>query len=73
MPSPVELSAYIGLVGVGLLAANLLLGLLMAGGYNPARHWPHVPIKLFKLHNWTAYIALTTVQKNHLIKFLKSL
>ena len=60
MPSAVELSAYIGLVGVGLLAANLLLGLLMAGGYNPARHWPHVPVKLFKLHNWTAYIALTT-------------
>jgi sulfoxide reductase heme-binding subunit YedZ len=60
MPSPVELSAYIGLVGVGLLAANLLLGLLMASGYNPARHWPHVPVKLFKLHNWTAYIALTT-------------
>jgi sulfoxide reductase heme-binding subunit YedZ len=60
MPSAVELSAYIGLVGVGLLAANLLLGLLMAGGYNPARHWPHVPVKLFKLHNWTAYVALTT-------------
>jgi predicted ferric reductase len=60
MPSAVELSAYIGLVGVGLLAANLVLGLLMAGGYNPARHWPHVPIKLFKLHNWTAYFALTT-------------
>jgi len=60
MPSPVELSAYIGLVGVGLLAANLLLGLLMAGGYNPARHWPHVALKLFKLHNWTAYVALTT-------------
>jgi sulfoxide reductase heme-binding subunit YedZ len=60
MPSAVELSAYIGLVGVGLLAANLLLGLLMAGGYNPARHWPRVPVKLFKLHNWTAYVALTT-------------
>jgi sulfoxide reductase heme-binding subunit YedZ len=60
MPSAVELSAYIGLVGVGLLAANLLLGLLMAAGYNPARHWPHVPVKLFKLHNWTAYVALTT-------------
>jgi methionine sulfoxide reductase heme-binding subunit len=60
MPSAVELSAYIGLVGVGLLAANLLLGLLMAGGYNPARHWPHVPVKLFTLHNWTAYVALTT-------------
>ena len=60
MPSAVELSAYIGLVGVGLLAANLLLGLLMAAGFNPARHWPHLPVKLFKLHNWTAYIALST-------------
>ena len=58
MPSAVELSAYVALAGVGLLAANLLLGLLMAAGYNPARHWPHVPLKLFKLHNWTGYIAL---------------
>lgn len=60
MPSPIELSGYLGLVAVGLLAANLLLGLLMAAGYNPARHWPHRAVKLFRLHNWTGYIALTT-------------
>jgi hypothetical protein len=60
MPSAVELSAYVALVGVGLLAANLLLGLLMAAGYNPARHWPHRAVKLFRLHNWTGYIALAT-------------
>src|SRR6476660_6691196 len=59
MPSAVELSAYIGLVAVGLLAANLILGLLMAAGFNPARHWPHRSVKLFRLHNWTGYIALT--------------
>ena len=59
MPSAVELSAYVALVAVGLLAANLLLGLLMAAGYNPARHWPHRSVKLFRLHNWTGYIALT--------------
>src|SRR3954463_11283333 len=58
MPSAVELSAYVALVGVGLLAANLLLGVLMAGGYNPPRHWPPRALKLFRLHNWTAYIAL---------------
>jgi len=58
MPSAVELSAYVALVGVGLLAANLLLGLLMAAGYNPARHWPYQRLKLFRLHNWTGYIAL---------------
>jgi predicted ferric reductase len=59
MPSAVELSAYVGLVAVGLLAANLLLGLLMAAGFNPARHWPYRPLKLFRFHNWIAYIALT--------------
>ena len=59
MPSAVEFSAYVALVAVGLLAANLLLGLLMAGGFNPARHWPHRSVKLFRLHNWTGYIALT--------------
>jgi len=58
MPSAVELSAYVGLVAVGLLAANLLLGLLMAAGFNPARHWPHRPLKLFRFHNWIGYIAL---------------
>ena len=59
MPSAVELSAYVALVAVGLLTANLTLGLLMAAGFNPARHWPHRSIKLFPLHNWTGYIALT--------------
>ena len=59
MPSAVELSAYVALVAVGLLAANLTLGLLMAAGFNPARHWPHRSLKLFRLHNWTGYIALT--------------
>jgi predicted ferric reductase len=58
MPSAVELSAYVALVGVGLLAANLLLGLLMAAGYNPARQIPYRRLKLFRLHNWTGYIAL---------------
>src|ERR1044071_9692642 len=59
MPSAVELSAYVGLVAVGLLAANLMLGLLMAAGFNPVRHWPHRSLKLFRFHNWTGYIALT--------------
>src|SRR4029078_9969587 len=59
MPSAVELSAYVALVAVGLLSANLTLGLLMAAGFNPAREWPNCSIKLFRLHNWTGYIALT--------------
>ena len=58
MLTAVELSAYIALGAVALLAANLLLGLLLAAGYNPARHWPYRPIKLFRFHNWTGYVAL---------------
>jgi methionine sulfoxide reductase heme-binding subunit len=72
MPSAVELSAYVALVGVGLLAANLLLGLLMAAGYNPARHWPHRALKLFRLHNWTGYIALAAAIIHPAILLLSS-
>jgi predicted ferric reductase len=58
MLTAVELSAYFGLGAVALLATNLLLGLLIAAGYNPARHWPWRSFKLFTLHNWTGYLAL---------------
>ena len=58
MFTAVEVSGYLALVAVGLLAANLLLGLLLATGYNPVRNWPQRRIKLFPFHNWTGYIAL---------------
>jgi methionine sulfoxide reductase heme-binding subunit len=54
----VDLSGTIALVAVGLLTANLLLGLLLSVGYNTARQWPRRRIKLFPFHNWTAYAAL---------------
>ncbi len=57
MPTAVELSSYLALGAVGLLAANLLLGLLLATGYNPIRRWPRRRIKLFTFHNWTGYTA----------------
>lgn len=56
--TPVDLSGTIALVAVGLLTANLLLGLLLSVGYNTARQWPRRRIKLFPLHNWTAYAAI---------------
>jgi predicted ferric reductase len=55
MFTAVELSSYLALVAVGLLSLNLLLGLLLATGYNPVRQWPRRPIKLFPFHNWTGY------------------
>lgn len=57
----VDLSGTIALVAVGLLTANLLLGLLLSVGYNPARQWPHQRLKLFPFHNWTGYVALAAV------------
>ena len=59
--SAVDLSGYVALVAVGLLTANLLLGLLLSVGYNPARQWPRRHLKLFPFHNWTGYVALTAV------------
>jgi len=57
----VELSGTIALVAVGLLTLNLLLGLLLSVGYNPARQWPKKAFKLFTVHNWTAYVAFGAV------------
>jgi predicted ferric reductase len=54
----IEISSLAGLGAVGLLSANVLVGLLMAVKYNPVREWPHRRINTFKIHNWTAYVAL---------------
>jgi methionine sulfoxide reductase heme-binding subunit len=54
-----DLSAYVGLVAVGAVTLNMLLGLLMAFRYSPVRSWPHRRINYFLLHNWSGYIALS--------------
>jgi hypothetical protein len=59
--SAVDFSGTIALGAVGLLTLNLLFGLLLSIGYNPARQWPRRRFKLFTLHNWTGWIALTAV------------
>jgi len=58
MPSAIDISSVVGLTAVGILTANILLGLLISTGYNPRRRWPRRGIKLFQWHNWTGYIAL---------------
>ncbi len=54
----IELSSYFGLAAMTLLTLNILIGLVMSVKYNPVRSWPHRRINTFKIHNWTAYIAL---------------
>jgi predicted ferric reductase len=57
----VDLSSYAGLAAMFLLTFNILLGLLLSTKYNPVRQWPHRRVKIFEIHNWTAYIALSLV------------
>jgi predicted ferric reductase len=57
--SVLDLSAYVGLVAVGAVTLNMLLGLLMAFRYSPHRSWPHRRFNYFPVHNWTGYIALS--------------
>lgn len=56
--TPLDLSSDVALVALCLLTVNLLLGLLLSMHYNPWKHWPHRRFNYFKLHNWTAYVAL---------------
>jgi len=58
MPTAIDVSSVVGLIAVGALTANILMGLLVASGYNPQRRWPRRHIKIFPFHNWTGYIAL---------------
>jgi sulfoxide reductase heme-binding subunit YedZ len=57
--SILDLSAYVGLVAVGAVTLNMLLGLLMAFRYSPYRSWPHRRFNYFRIHNWTGYLALS--------------
>ena len=55
---PIDLSNYAGLVAIGLLTANILIGLLIARHYNPVRNFPHRRINTVKIHNVTGWTAL---------------
>src|SRR3981081_1089283 len=63
----IELSSYFGLAAMTLLTLNILIGLVMSVKHNPVRSWPHRRINTFKIHNWTAYIALAIAAIHPLI------
>lgn len=68
----IEISGNLALVALGLLTLNLLMGLLLSVGYNPLRQWPRRRIKLFTLHNWTGYIALSAATLHPLTLLLST-
>jgi predicted ferric reductase len=59
--SAVDVSATVGLTAMVLLTLNILMGLLVSTNYQPAKQWPHrkLPVPLFRIHNWTGYVALS--------------
>ncbi len=56
-----DVCAYLGLAAVGMATLNMGLGLLIALRYSPVRLWPHRPINIFRIHNWTAYLVLLLI------------
>jgi predicted ferric reductase len=56
--SVIDLSCYVGLLAMGMLTVNILLGLLLSTRYNPVKQWPHRKIPIFTIHNWNGYLAL---------------
>lgn len=61
-----DLSATLGLLATVSLSLNMLLGMLLGTAYRKSRFWKRLPqglrrIRLYTLHNWTAYLSLTLV------------
>ena len=68
MPTAIDVSSVVGLIAVGIFTAQILLGLLLSGGYNPVRRWPRQRwAKLFTFHNWLGYTGLATAALHPLI------
>jgi sulfoxide reductase heme-binding subunit YedZ len=72
LPSAIDVSSIVGLIALGVLTANILLGLLVSTGYNPVRRWPRRKIKLFLFHKWTGYAALAIAALHPSIILLSS-
>jgi predicted ferric reductase len=56
-----DLSSFAGLSAMVMITLNVLLGILLSRNYNPMRRWPFRKIPLFRIHNWTAYLALVLI------------
>lgn len=71
-PTAIDVSSVMGLIAVGILTAQILLGLLLSVGYNPVRRFPHQRVKLFTFHNWLGYIGLAMAALHPLILLTSS-
>ncbi len=73
LPTAIDVSSVAGLIAVGILTAQILLGLLLSVGYNPIRRWPRVRgAKLFTFHKRLGYIGLGAAVTHPLILLASS-
>lgn len=72
--SAVDVSSTVGLVAMVLLTLNILMGLLVSTNYHFEKQWPRrkLPVPLFRIHNWTGYVALSVAALHPLILLLSS-
>ncbi len=70
----IDLSSFAGLTAMVLMTLNVLLGLLVTTNYQTHRAWPHrkLPVTFFRIHNWTAYLALSVAILHPLILLASS-
>jgi sulfoxide reductase heme-binding subunit YedZ len=64
--SILDLSAAAGLTATGFLTLNFIFGMMMSTAYKRTKIWKSLPkiiqkISIYKLHNVTAYLALSFV------------
>ena len=72
--SAVDISSTTGLVAMVLFTLNILMGLLVSVNYNTAKQWPRrkLPVPLYKIHNWNAYVALSVAALHPVILLFSS-
>lgn len=72
--SAVDISSTVGLVAMVLFTLNILMGLLVSVNYNTVKQWPRrkLPVPLYRIHNWNAYVALAVGALHPLILLLST-
>lgn len=71
----IDISGVLGLIAMGLLCFNCLLGMLLGTSYKKSVYWKKMPeaikrIGIDSLHNYTAYIALLFVLLHPMVLFV---
>lgn len=62
----IDISGALGLMAMVLLTLNIVLGILLSTAYKKTAFWQKLPekikmLKIFDIHNYTAYLALLIV------------